>query len=142
MNPGLRGIDLDRFFIGPVFGKRGPGLDPGGDPFHLRTGEAFPGLGGWHHVVRIVGGEARQQFALLRMTWHHRLVAPQIHHDAFESIQPQSPAVFGSAFALMFIRPVTAEAAVGQQGTDVLIERDGRWGRLPGCGRQHRRQGQ
>ena len=62
------------------------------------------------------GGDAGEQFALLRIARLYGKIAPQVGEDSVFGIKPEL------GLALLLVRPMAMEAILGKDGTDVPVE--------------------
>ncbi len=109
----------DRLRVGPVTGIDCALFDPVLQKRDFGLGKLLAGLWRWHLVVGIVGRNASDQFALLRVTRQDGLMTAQTSLGPFGCIQAQS---ILSTFALLGVRAVTLETVVGKNAADVAIK--------------------
>ena len=101
---------------GPMFLPRRARSDPILEQCDLGFGQHPAGIGGWHSQVGIIGSDAAQQFAVVRLTWNDRPAAVQIGEYRVAEIESQ----WGNS--LVLIRAMTGETCVGQDRAYVAVE--------------------
>src|SRR5262249_30530055 len=84
----------------------------------IRT-ERLATILGWHPLVGILGRDAQVKFALAGLAWHDRDASgPGRSVRRAFVVQPQLP------FPLLGIRPMTFEAILCQDRTNIAVERE------------------
>ena len=100
----------------PVFLVLRPGCDPLFQKLLLFPGECSFGIPGWHQLIRIIGMNPCNHFALVRLPRHHRLGKLPAFIGTLESIETQSP------FTRLLIRPMAMKTVLRQNRTDLAIK--------------------
>ena len=101
--------------------------DPTAQRINLRGRQRFAAFRRRHHVVFVLRGKARDQFALFRVAGHDGQVA---RFKRLERVVFPVESEFG--FALLLIRTMAGKTLVGQNGPDVAVEIDGSFARATG----------
>ena len=101
---------------GPVALPPGPLLDPQADEIDLLFVELEPGVGRGHAESLLLGGDALEHLAPVRIAGEDGPVSAQVGEGSLPGVEAQ----LGGAGRL--VGPVAGVAAVGQEGTDVAVE--------------------
>jgi hypothetical protein len=99
-----------------------PFRDPALEYLNLRGLERLVRLLRRHALISVVGRDATDQFALVRLAWDDGRHAVPIGFRIFLDVEAQL------GLTVLLVRAVTGEALVGQDRADVAIEIDGRLG--------------
>jgi hypothetical protein len=110
-----------RRHVGPVRLVAAPRCDPACEQIDLPRREPVARLGGWHHDVGIVGGDAADDLAGGGIARNERGVPTEVGRGALERVEPQ--AAVAAAVPRRRVGPVAAGTAVGEDPLDVAGER-------------------